>query len=80
MKPDLTPYNNIVNIWAEGYHISSSGKTIALSDMPPTYLNNVINKFSSMGYDTSALEGYLAAEESGNPPPDTFAPIAQANQ
>jgi len=79
-KVDLTPYSNITNLWAEGYHVSAAGVTYQLADMPEAYLNNVINKFSSLGYDVSVLEQYLADDIAGNPAPETFAPIAQATQ
>ena len=77
---DQTPYSNIQNLWSEGYHVSASGKTYQLAEMPVAYLQNVINKFSGMGYDVSVLEQYFQADTTGAALPDSFAPIAQATQ
>jgi len=45
--------------WANGFHESSNGKTINLSDMVTTHLKNTINKYKVNGYDVSALEEEL---------------------
>jgi hypothetical protein len=68
---DQTPYLDIQNLWAQGVHISSNGKQWNIADMPATYLKNVINKFSSLGYDVTALEVYL---EPANAPPTINSP------
>ena len=81
---DQTPYLNIVNLWAQGIHVSSTGKQCNLADISPAYLQNIINKFSALGYDTSALLSYLPdqpaqpiAVVSASPLPNS--PLIQTN-
>ena len=77
---DMTPYLDIQNLWAQGIHVSSTGKQWNIADMPPVYLQNVINKFSGLGYDVTALEGYLPTTNAPPTPNNTpTAPAAQAS-
>ncbi len=83
MKQDLTPYNQIQDLWAQGIHVSSNGTEWNIADMPQSYLQNVINKFGGMGYDTSALEAQLSTDEGNLASSDTptdVAPVSQASQ
>lgn len=41
--------------WNRGYHTSSSGKQQLLSDLPTTYLKNIINKYGA-DYDVSKVQ------------------------
>lgn len=70
---DQTPYLNIVNLWGQGIHVSANGKQYNLADISPAYLQNIINKFSALGYDTSALIGYLP-----NQPAQPIAVVSQS--
>ena len=77
---DMTPYLDIAKLWEQGVHVASSGKQWNIADMPLTYLNNVINKFNDLGYDTTALQSYLTTTTNAPDlsPPST-GPTAQAS-
>ena len=77
---DQTPYLDIQNLWAQGIHVSSNGKQWNIADMPLSYLQNVINKFGGLGYDVTALEGYLPQDApQPNPTPPATGPVSQAS-
>lgn len=62
---------NIEQLWSEGIHVSSTGQEYNIADMPVKYLQNVINKFGSQGYDVSILESAIATMTgTDNPVPD----------
>lgn len=44
--------------WADGWHISSNGERKALKDLPSTYLENIIKKYSQE-HDVSAIKKEL---------------------
>jgi len=73
---DMTPYLDIEKLWEQGIHVSSTGKQCNLSDISPSYLQNIINKFSALGYDTSALGAYSQTSEDAIP---NSGPISQAS-
>ena len=78
---DLTPYNQIQDLWAQGIHVDSKGVEHNLVDMPPQYLQNVINKFGPMGYDINILEGFLSGVVNGVVQATAdVAPVSQATQ
>jgi len=74
---DQTPYLDIEKLWAQGIHVSSNGKQWNIADMPQKYLNNVINKFSDLGYDTSALTASSATTSQATIP--NTGPVSQAS-
>ena len=42
--------------WKQGFHVSSNGRRMELSEIDYQHLENMIRKYKAEGYDVSALE------------------------
>lgn len=56
--------------WKDGSHVTSKGAVVQLDQMSFPQLQNTLNKYSSMGYDTTPLKNEIerrpAAAPTGN--------------